>query len=79
VSYLNELVVALRNGRESNLGDLERLISSVDHISYVVASQQSHAGPSSVLELAKPQDLLEEALRMSAQSTERYGVPVVRR
>ncbi len=69
--YMNELVSALV--------DLDRLSSSVDHITYVVATQQSHAGPSSVLEMAQPQELLEEALRLSGQAIVRHGVTVVRR
>ena len=48
--YLNELVGALRSERQDALGDLDRLTRSVDHITYVVATQQSHTGPSSVLE-----------------------------
>ncbi|RYX94100.1 MAG: ATPase [Comamonadaceae bacterium] len=79
VPYLNAVVEALRKERDTADGDLERLIKSVDHISYVVATQQSHAGPSSVLEPARPEDLLEEALRMSAEAIERYGVHVERR
>jgi signal transduction histidine kinase/predicted ATPase len=79
VPYLNELVLALQSDRDCADQELERLISSVDHISYVVATQQSHAGPSSVLEPAKPQDLVEEALRISAEAIARHGVSVMRR
>ncbi len=77
--YLNEVVEALRQEREATLQDLDRLSSSVDHITYVVANQQSHAGPSSVLEEADPTDLMEEALRLSAQSLVRYKVGIQRR
>jgi signal transduction histidine kinase len=76
--YLNELVAALQAERNETLEDLQRLVQSVDHISYVVATQQSHAGPSSVLETAQPQELLEEALRLSEQPLAQYEVTVVR-
>jgi C4-dicarboxylate-specific signal transduction histidine kinase len=67
LGYLNELASALRAEREDALGDLDRLVRSVDHITYVVATQQSHAGPSSVLEMVRPEEVLEEALHLSAE------------
>ncbi|MBC7378768.1 MAG: AAA family ATPase [Burkholderiaceae bacterium] len=79
IGYLNDLVSALRTEREYALEDLDRLARSVDHISYVVATQQSVSGPSSVLEKVKPGELLDEALRLSTQAIARAGVTVARR
>ncbi len=79
LAYLNSLVETLRQEQQSALADLDRVAGSIEHISYVVATQQSHAGPSSLLEVARPQDLVEEALRLSAQALERFPVSVVRR
>jgi signal transduction histidine kinase len=79
VTYLNEVVRALEAEQQEALGDLDRLTSSVDHITYVVATQQSHAGPSSVLETARPEEMVEEALRLSADRILRCAVTVVRR
>jgi signal transduction histidine kinase len=76
--YLNELVGALRSERQDALSDLDRLSRSVDHITYVVATQQSHAGPSSVLEMALPQEVVEEALHLSAGAIDRCGIDLVR-
>ncbi|RYX93984.1 MAG: ATPase [Comamonadaceae bacterium] len=76
--YLNQLVTALEDERERALDDLDRLTRSVEHISYVVATQQSHAGPSSLLESGRLHDLLEEALRLSADAIAASGVTVVR-
>ncbi|MES2633232.1 MAG: AAA family ATPase [Pseudomonadota bacterium] len=76
--YLNELVSALRTERQDALGDLDRLARSVEHIIYVVATQQSHAGPSSVLEMTQPEEPLEEAIRMCASALERVGVTISR-
>jgi signal transduction histidine kinase len=77
--YLNRLVGALQSERDEILGDLDRLSLSVDHITYVVATQQSHAGPSSVVEMARPQDLIEEALYLSAEVIKRCSIAIVRR
>ncbi|WP_048439682.1 AAA family ATPase [Caenimonas sp. SL110] len=76
--YLNQLVGALRSEREQALGDLDRLSLGVDHIIYVVATQQAHAGPSSVLEMTQPQELIEKALHLSAETISRSGTAVVR-
>jgi signal transduction histidine kinase len=76
--YLNRLVGALQSERDEILSDLDRLSLSVDHITYVVATQQSHAGPSSVVEMARPQDLIEEALYLSALAVKRSGLAIVR-
>ncbi len=43
--YLNELVLAFRADQQGALGDLERLTRGVEHITYVVSTQQAHAGP----------------------------------
>jgi signal transduction histidine kinase len=79
LGYFNELVGALGAERQDALGDLDRLARSVEHITYVVATQQSHAGPSSVLEMVQPGELLDEALQMSANIVLHWGVTVVRR
>ena len=79
LGYLNHLVSELHAERQSALGDLDRLSRSVDHITYVVATQQSHAGPSSVMETVQPQELLEEALRLSEKVIVACSVAVVRR
>jgi predicted ATPase/signal transduction histidine kinase/predicted Ser/Thr protein kinase len=79
LAYLNDLVGALRAEQGETTGDLDRMARSVEHIGYIVAAQQSHAGPSSVLETTLAQELVEEALRLSTDAIERHGVHVVRR
>jgi signal transduction histidine kinase len=78
LGYLDELTDALAQERVQALLDLDRLRRSVDHISYVVVTQQSNAGPSSLLEIAQPEELLEEALRMSGDVISDAGVSIVR-
>ncbi|RYX95585.1 MAG: GAF domain-containing protein [Comamonadaceae bacterium] len=76
--YLNRLVEALRAERDELLGDLDRLSLSVDHVTYVVSTQQSHAGPSSLREMARPQELIEQALQLSGGVLDRCRIAVVR-
>lgn len=78
LGYLNELVGAMQAERDRALDDLDRLTRSVEHISHVVATQQTHSGPSNMREVAQPQELLDEALRLSALPISRLGVAVVR-
>ncbi|MBC7599825.1 MAG: AAA family ATPase [Polaromonas sp.] len=78
LGYLNELVGALHEERQVAMGDLDRLARSVEHITYVVATQQSHSGPSSVLEAVQPEELLEEALHLSADVIQRCRATVMR-
>jgi signal transduction histidine kinase len=76
--YLHSIIAAIREEQRDELSDLERLTGSVDHINNVVAAQQSYAGHSSVLEMVRPQDVLEEALRLSGGSIERHGITLRR-
>ncbi|HVZ43166.1 MAG TPA: AAA family ATPase [Ramlibacter sp.] len=78
-SYLAELDTALRLERNNALADLDRLTSSIDHIKHVVATQQSHAGPSSVVEAARAEELLEQALHLCEEEIATCGLAVVRR
>lgn len=76
--YLNQLVDALDEERSAVIGELARLVRSVNHIKAVVATQQSHAGASNVLEMEHASQLVDEALRMNAASMERHRVTPVR-
>jgi signal transduction histidine kinase len=78
LSYLNELAAALGAERQGLQEELDRLVRCVDHIKYVIATQQSHAGPSSLVEWADPQLVLEEALRLRADAIAQRRVQVVR-
>jgi signal transduction histidine kinase len=77
--YLNQLAGALHAERQEALDNLGRLSQSVDHITYVMATQQAHSGPSSVREMAQPHEPVEEALRLSALHIQRGGIEIVRR
>jgi signal transduction histidine kinase len=77
--YLNKLVVALEAERQEVLDELKLLARSVDHIKDIVATQQSYAGSTSVVEPVQIQELLEDALRMNAGALARHQVAVVKR
>lgn len=77
-AYLRELRQALEAEHQSLFEDLALLSKSVDHIKEVVATQQSYAGASSVVEFLKIGDLLDDALRMNAGALTRHKVNVVK-
>ncbi|MBC5763203.1 protein kinase domain-containing protein [Ramlibacter albus] len=77
--YLNELVGALRSEQQEALANLDRLSRSVEHVTYVVATQQAHAGPASVLEMVGPHEVVEEAVHLSAAAINRRDIALVRR
>jgi signal transduction histidine kinase len=60
------------------LKELELLTRSIDHIKDVVATQQSYAGGSSIVEPVQISDLVEDALRMNDGALVRHRVTVVK-
>jgi signal transduction histidine kinase len=77
-SYLNNLVTALAAERASIDMELASLIGSVDHIKEIVATQQSYSGASCLIESVQIQDLVEDALRMNADSKTSQQISVVK-
>ncbi|MDO8696427.1 MAG: ATP-binding protein [Pseudomonas sp.] len=76
--YLNQLVEALADEQRSIVEELGQLTNSVDHIKDIVATQQSYAGVSSLVEPLQITDVLEEALRMHIGALTREQVTVVK-
>lgn len=76
--YLNSLVTALEEEQRSVLEEIDRLRTSIEHIKDIVASQQTFAGTASLVESVLLGDLLEDALRMNADSLARHQVTVVK-
>ena len=77
--YLRGLAQALEGEHEAMAEELGVLGKSIDHIKEVVATQQSYAGASHVVESLKFDDLLDDALRMNAGALTRHKVKVVKR
>jgi signal transduction histidine kinase len=76
--YLNQLVEALAAEQQGIAEELEHLTRSVDHIKEIVATQQSYAGASSMLEPVRLADLFEDALRIHAEALSRHRIMVVK-
>ncbi len=76
--YLNQLVDAIAVEQQGMTEELGQLSKSVDHIKDIVATQQSYAGASSLLEPVDISALMEDALRMNAGALSRHHVTVVK-
>jgi signal transduction histidine kinase len=76
--YLSQLAQALAMEQQGMMRELKHLATSIDHIKSVVATQQSSAGTSSIIEPVLICELLDDALRMNDGVLARHGVSVVR-
>jgi signal transduction histidine kinase len=76
--YLNKLVAALAAEKRSVATELESLTKSIDHIKEIVATQQSYAGATSLVEPVQIKDLMEDALRINAASIARHRITVIK-
>lgn len=72
---LAEMVTAEQQGIIEELGQLTK---GIDHIKTIVAAQQSYAVAVSVVETVPVPELIDDALRMSARSSARQEVTVVK-
>jgi C4-dicarboxylate-specific signal transduction histidine kinase len=76
--YLKQLAQALAEERQGIADELAALTKSVKHIKEIVATQQSYAGASSVVEEVQITDLVEDALRIDTGGLADHQVSVVR-
>ena len=76
--YLNQLVLAIAQEQQGMSAELGQLSKSVDHIKDIVATQQSYAGTSSLLQALSISELLDDALRMHAGALTRHHVTVLK-
>lgn len=77
-TYLRELARTLEGEHEAITTELGALCGSVEHIKQVIATQQSYAGTPRVVESAKVDELLDDALRMHTVALTRHKVDVVK-
>jgi signal transduction histidine kinase len=77
-AYLRQLTQALDDERQSIACELAALTKSLRHIKEIVATQQSYAGASSVVEQVQMRDLMEDALRIDVGTLGGHDVAVVR-
>ncbi|MFZ2853015.1 MAG: hypothetical protein WAZ34_02755, partial [Rhodocyclaceae bacterium] len=76
--YLNKLTEALAAEQEGIIAELGQLGKSVEHIKDIVATQQSYAGASRLVEPVQIRDLVDDALRMNAGALMRHDVTVIK-
>lgn len=76
--YLAKLAEALAAEQQGMVDELAQLTRSIDHIKDIVATQQSYAGSSRMVEPIQIRELVEDALRMNAAALTRHEVTVVR-
>lgn len=58
--------------------ELEQLMAKVEHIKAIVATQQSYAGVSGVVEAVDLSVMLDDALRLNATAFERHRIKVIK-
>ncbi len=78
VPFLGALAEHLSAEQAAIVAELKLLQNNIDHIKDVVSMQQSHAKVSGVVEQLQVADLIEDTLRMNAESLARHDVEVVR-
>jgi two-component system, LuxR family, sensor kinase FixL len=76
--YFFALTRQLLEERDGAAEDLKRLTEGVEHIKSIVSMQQAHARMGGVVELLPVPQLIDDALRLNADSFERRSI-VVRR
>ena len=77
-NYLPGLVDNITTDQQQILCELESLTKNVEHIKDIVRAQQSHAGTFGVIEMCRPQELMEDALQFSMDSIKRHRIDLVR-
>jgi signal transduction histidine kinase len=76
--YLSKLGGHLRSERQSLLTELESLSSHVGHIKQIVATQQSYAKVSGLVENAELPEMVEDAIRIVESGMLRHGIRLER-
>jgi two-component system, LuxR family, sensor kinase FixL len=76
--YLESAARQLSDDQSAMLEELQSLTKNVEHIKTVVGMQQEHARVVSVVESVALPELLDDALRLHANSFERLGIQVRR-
>lgn len=76
--YLGKLAEALAAEQRSMIDELVQLTKSIDHIKEIVATQQSYAGNSSVLEPGSLRELIEDVVRICDVSLARHRVTLTK-
>lgn len=77
-AFLRALAEHLAKEQSEILAEIESLRRNIEHIKEVVSMQQSYARVSGVIESVSVVELVEDALRINADTLERHGIKVHR-
>jgi signal transduction histidine kinase len=77
--YLAAVTEHLEREQQDNLGELQHLVKRVYHIKAIVALQQDHAKTSGVIEEMTLGEVIDDALKIQADSFRLSGIEVIRR
>jgi signal transduction histidine kinase len=75
-SYLVQLAQVLTLEQQSIVEEMEAMNKSIDHIKEIIATQQTYAGASRLVESARIDDLVDDALRMNIGPLTRHQIVV---
>lgn len=78
IDYLAQLAGHLEQEKEAVLHEINSLVNNIIHIKEIVAMQQGYSRAAGILELVKPTDLVEDALRMNTGAMTRHNINVIR-
>lgn len=76
--YLDKLADALAIEQQAMIAELAQLSRRIDHIKEIVATQQSYAGNSSVLEPGSLRELVEDVVRICDVSLARHHITLIK-
>ncbi len=76
--YLGTLAGSLAVEQQGMLAELAQLRKNIDHIKEIVSMQQTYARAFGLIETVAVAELIEDALRMNAESLVIHGIEVVR-
>lgn len=76
---LSRLATSMRSENSTLQSEATLLASNIEHIKAIIATQQSYAGVSGVVEPLNVNDLLEDALKLNASSFERHHIRIERK
>ena len=79
ISYLGKLGNQLEEDRQISLKELEQLCDHVGHIKQIVATQQSLAKVSGLIEKTSLAEVVEDAVRIVVPSFDRHGIRLERK
>ena len=76
--YLGKLAEHLISQQRTLNEEMARLIANIEHIKEIVQLQQSYGKSVGVIQQLRPQDVLDEALRLSTTGLKRHAIEVER-